>query len=189
MHLEGPAIAGLIDFFATVQGAGHVAFIDRFLGARGFGAFQIFVHLVGAGRNFRRRLRPSDLERSRGFDRGPFGLGDHADEFPLTRDHDHAGNSLDRILIDGRRLGVDHRRAHDAAVQHTGDAHVVNVIMFPGYLGRQIGAFDRFTDDLVVLGVLCLDLRRDFHIPAGAGGGDSGIEFLAADKLAVGSFP
>ncbi len=71
-------------------------------------------------------------------------------------------------------------------MQHAGNAHVVNVIVFSGHLARQIGAFDPFADDFIVFRVLWFYLGRDLHVPAAAAGSNPGVKFFAADQLAIG---
>ena len=57
---------------------------------------------------------------------------------------------------------------------------------FTGELGRQIEPFLRGADDFVILDIFRAHFRRDFHIPAGAFGGDFDVELFAADELSVG---
>ena len=63
----------------------------------------------------------------------------------------------------------------------------MNVIVLSGNFCRDLETFNRLADDLVILRVFGLDLRRDFHFPAGAAGGNLSIKTFAADQLAIGN--
>ncbi len=100
-------------------------------------------------RQCRHRL-PGNLELRRGLDRIFFALGDDADEVADADDRDEAGDIAHRCLIDRDQAVADEIAdidagigwTDDAAVQHAGHAHVVNVDQFTGRLRRQIDARD-----------------------------------------------
>ncbi len=64
---------------------------------------------------------------------------------------------------DGKKLGTERRRTHDAAVQHAGNTNVVDVFRSAGDLARHIDARHRCADHLVVLERLQRRLRLQQH--------------------------
>ena len=107
-----------------------------------------------------------DLELRRRLDRVFLALGDDADEIADPDHGDQPGNIAHRSFVDRDQAGADERpgidagigRAHDAAVQHAGHAHVVHIDQFAGRLRRQIDARHRLPDDAVGGDRLDLDL-------------------------------
>ena len=132
-------------------------------------------------RQCRRRL-PGDLELRRRLDRVFLPLGDDADEIADPDDGDQPGNIAHRSFVDRDQAGADKRpgidagigRAHDAAVQHAGHAHIVHIDQFAGRLRRQVGARHRLPDDAVGVDRLDQNLVSQFE-----------ADRLAANQFAV----
>ena len=102
------------------------------------------------------------FELRRGLDRILLALGDDADEVADPDDGDKPGNVAHRGFVDRDQAVADEvadidagiRRTHDAAVQHAGQAHVVNVDQLARCLCRQIDARHGLADDAVGIGGL-----------------------------------
>src|SRR5205814_1293821 len=126
----------------------------------------------------RRAVLPRHLELPRGLDRIPLALRHDADKAALAYDTG-AGNVGDRAFIDAERLGARAvgalaARAHDAPMQHAGNAHVLHVLVGAGGLGRQVdprhvGADQRIAADRLLRGYA----------------GELDVERLVAEEIAV----
>src|SRR6185436_9672308 len=109
-------------------------------------------------------------------------LGDDADEVADPDYGDKSGDVAYRGLIHRDQAVADEiadinagiGRTHDAAVQHAGDAHVVDVHQFTGCLRWQIDAWHRLPDDGVGIGGLDGNIIRQFKLDA-----------LASNQLAI----
>ena len=107
---------------------------------------------------------------------------------PILTTATSPGISRDRSLVDRDQAGADEGagidagigRAHHAAMQHAGHAHVVDVNQFAGRLRRQVGARHRLPDDGV--GVDGLDLNVVSQLEADGLAGD---QFAVADAAVV----
>ena len=86
---------------------------------------------------------PGHFQLSRRADRIPFALGHHTDEI-LPPNDSHTGDVLDRLLVDAQHLrDTDAQRTLTARpdnppMQHTWEAHVLDVDIRPGHLVRRI---------------------------------------------------
>ncbi len=156
------------------------AFVDvAAIGDHGIGRL-LRAHLreqVGIARQFRTFL-PGHLERLRGFDCIPFALGHHADEIAFAH-HPRRRDVLDRAFIDTERLGARAEgalpaRQHHAAVQHPGHAQMVNQLVAPAHLVRQVDARHPRADQPVAVRRLLRCRAREFN-----------VERFVAEKLAV----
>ena len=87
------------------------------------------------------------------------------------------GMSLHGAFVDADQRGADGGRTHHAAVQHSGKAHVVDVLELAGDHGRHVGTADGLAEDGPLAGGFALGLLIERE-----------VEFLAADQLAVGDF-
>ena len=121
-----------------------------------------------------RAARPRDLQFAGGLNRLPRLLGDDADEVLLDDDLDQAGHAADRALVDADERGADRRRPNDAAVQHAGHAHVVDVLELAGDDGRNLDARHRRAEDRPFARMLPLGRRIQRQ-----------AERASADQLAV----
>jgi len=140
------------------------------------GGLHSFEQLGIAGQ--RRGVLPGHLEVAGCPDRVPFAFGDDTDEFAAA--HHPRRYSGDRGLVDveglrSRPISALAARAHDAAVQHASDAHVLHVHIFADDLVGNIDARHPRADQPVAADRL---LRR--------GAGERDVERLVADQFAVG---
>ena len=179
MHLVGPDISPLHRLCGRGDGGVDVAFVGEDARRRGIGAQRRLD--VPEIRQCRRRL-PCDLQLRCRLDRVFLALGDHADEVADPDHGDQSGNIAHRSLVDRDQAGADKRpgvdagigRAHHAAVQHAGHAHIVHIDQFAGRLRRQVGARHRLPDDAVGADRLDLNLVGKFE-----------ADGLAANQFAV----
>ena len=89
---------------------------------------------------------------------------------PILTTRDQPGNIAHRGFVDRDQAGADEvadidagiGRTNDAAMQHAGHAHVVDVHQFAGRLRRQIDARHRLADDGVGAGGLHRNIVRQF---------------------------
>jgi len=115
-------------------------------------------------------------------------LGDDADEIADPDDRDQPRNIAHRRFInrdqtvadEGAGIDAGVGRAHDAAVQHAGHAHVMNVDGFAGRLRRQINARHRLSDDGVGVNRFQRNVVGQFK-PDGL----AGNQFTIADAAVV----
>ena len=121
---------------------------------------------------------PGDLELARGANGLLLALGDDPDEVGAMDDLHEPGHRAHRVRVHRVDRGARGARAHDAAVQHTGHAHVLDIHVAPGHLRRNVHPRDRPTDDRVLRDALRRGALRDRAAPA-----------LAADQLGVGDAP
>ena len=185
VHLVGPDISALHRLCRRRNRGIDVALVDQRPRRRRIGA-QRGLDIGEIGQD--RRLLPAHLELRRRLDRILLALGDHADEIADPDHGDQAGNMFHRGFIDRNQAGADERagidagigRAHHAAVQHAGDAHVVHIDQFAGRLGRQVDARHRLADDAVGADVLHRDVFGEFKADLFAG-----YQFAIADAAIV----
>ena len=170
VHLVGPDVGPLHRLGGAGDGRIDIALVDQRARRRRIGA-QRGLDVLQIGQ--RRRRLPAHLELRRRLDRVFLALGDDADEIADPDDGDQPGNIAHRGLVDRDQAGADERagidagigRAHDAAVQHAGHAHVVDIDQFAGRLGRKIDARHRLPDDGV--GIDGLDRRHRRRVQGG----------------------
>jgi len=186
VHLKRPAEDRFVLFFCFAERAGRIAPLDAFQGRETLRRRQVGIQLFPVRGQFGGRLRPGHFQRPRRLDRGPFGLGHDADKIPLAHDLHETGNILDRIFVDRRRRGVDHRRPYDPPMKHSRNPNVMNVNRLAGHLGRQIEARHGLPDGFVILRVFGFDVLGQFEIAGAAFGVNRDVEALAADELRVG---
>ncbi len=99
---------------------------------------------------------PGDLQLSRGADRIPLVRRDHAYEVAPPDDL-HPGDSFDRRFVNGgdRRIADGMRslatRPDDPPVKHSGEAHMLDVLIGPIDLRGDIGALNARAHDAVVV--------------------------------------
>src|SRR5580704_7520449 len=113
-----------------------------------------------------------------GGDRLFFAPADDAHQIVYAHHLYETWNLRDRTFVDGDHRCTVGRRAHDAAVQHPGDVHVLHIGETAEDFFRNIPARNRFADDPVILGLLRFRLA-----------GDLDVELLAADEVGVGELP
>ena len=167
VHLIGPDVGPR----HRLRGAGNrridVALVDQRARHGRIGA-QRGLDVLQVGQ--RRHRLPGHLELRRGLDRILLALGDDADEVADPDDRDKSGDVAHRGLVDRDQAVADEiadidagiGRTDDAAMQHAGHAHVVNVDQFAGRLRRQIDARHGLADDGVGVGGLDRNVIRQF---------------------------
>ena len=179
VHLVGPDIGSRHWLGGGGDRCLDVALVDQRARRRGIGAqrrldiFQVRKH--------RRRL-PAHPELRGRLDRVFLAFGDDADEIADPDDGDQPGNIADRRLVNRNQAGADKGadidagigRTHHPAMQHAGQAHVVNVDEFAGGLRRQIDARHRLPDDAVSTDGLDRNIVRKFE-----------ADGLVADQFAI----
>ncbi len=156
-----------IGFAARGERRVDVALVDQGSRRRRIGA-QRGLDILQIGQ--RRHRLPGQLELRRRLDRVFLALGDDADEIADPDDGHEPGNIAHRGFIDRNQAGADKGagvdagigRAHDAAMEHAGHAHVVNEHKLAGCLGRKVDARHRLPDDAVGIGGLDLNLVGQF---------------------------
>ena len=149
VHLVGPDVAALQAQRRLRVGRRHVAALSHHARLGGVGA-------QGAGQVLQRRLGgPVAPVQPQGAHRGLglfFALGHDADEVALAHDGHQARQVGHRGLVHGAQRAADElamvgarvRRAHHAAVQHAGQAHVVYEGGFAQHLGGDVHARQAF---------------------------------------------
>ncbi len=179
VHLVGPEIGSRHRPGGGGDRGLDVSLVDQGARRRGIGAqrgldiFQVGKH----GRRF-----PAHLQLHGRLDRFFLAFGDDADEIADPDNGDQPGNIADRCLVDRDQAGADKGagvdagigRTHHPAMQHAGQAHVVNIDEFAGRLRRQIDARHRLPDDAVGTDGLDRDIVGEFEA------GD-----LVADQFAI----
>ena len=180
MHLVRPDIGALHRLGGSGDGGIDIALVDQRARRRRIGA-QRGLDVLQVGQ--RRRRLPAHLELRGRLDRVFLALGDDADEIADPHHRHQPGNIAHRGLVDRDQAGADEiagidagiGRAHHAAVQHAGHAHVVNIDQFAGRLGRQVDARHRLPDDAVGADGLDRNVVGEFE-----------ADGLAGDQFAVG---
>ena len=110
-------------------------------------------------RERRRRIRPRHFELLGGLDRIPFFFGDDAKK-PFPPHDTGARNVLDRVFVDIDRHGAGDGGSDHAAVDHARYFDVGAEILLRKDERRDVFAFDRLADNLVVLRIFGLGLAR-----------------------------
>ncbi|OGU01959.1 MAG: hypothetical protein A2W29_14015 [Gemmatimonadetes bacterium RBG_16_66_8] len=118
--------------------------------------------------------RPAGLEGSRGLDRLPRLLRDHADEIPPDDHLDESRDAANRSFVHADQRGAHLRRPDDSAVQHARHTHVVHELELPGDHGRELHTWDGRAQHgpLTRMPAPGVRVERDVELPA-------------ADQLAV----
>ena len=185
VHLVRPDIGSR----HRLRGAGNrridIALVDQRSRRRRIGA-QRGLDVLQVGQ--RRHRLPAHLELRRGLDRILLALGDDADEVADPDDGDQSGNVAYRGLIHRDQAVADEvtdidagiGRTNDAAMQHAGHAHIVDVNQFAGRLRRQIDARHGLSDDGVGVGRLHRNVVRQFKLD-----GFARDQFAIADAAIV----
>ena len=179
VHLVRPDIGARHRLCRGGERSIDVALVDQGPRRRRIGA-QRGLDILQIGQ--RRHRLPGHFELRRRLDRVLLALGDDADEIADPHDRDQPRNIAHRGFVDRDQAGADKSagidagigRAHHAAMQHAGHAHVVDIDKFAGCLGRKVDARHRLPDDAVGLDGLDLNLVGQFK-----------ADDLAADQFAV----
>ena len=136
-------------------------------------------------RERRRRIRPFDLELSRGPDRIPLLIGDDAEE-ALVPHHLDGRDILDRAFVDADGNGAGNSGPDHSAMRHAGHFDVRAKIGLREHLSGDVVACNRLADDGVILGILRLCLAGSvkriavFAVPV-----EMDVEEPPADEIGV----
>ncbi len=123
-----------------------------------------------------------------GLDRVFLAIGNDPDKIADFDHGDQARNIADRGFVDRDQAGADKGagidpgigRAHHAAVQHAGHAHIVNINQFAGGLRRKIDAGHRLPNNAVGIGGLDGNALGQFEADDLAGN-----QFAVADAAVI----
>ncbi len=185
VHLVGPDISPCHRLCGGGNGSVDVALVDQGPRRRGIGTERSF-DVLQIGK--RRRRLPGDFELRSSLDRVLLTLGDDTDKITDPDDGDQPRNIADRSLVDRDQAGADEStgidagvgRAYDAAVEHAGYAHVMNINEFAGSLRRKVGARHRLPDNGVGIDGLYRNVIRQFKADDLAGN-----QFAVADAAVI----
>ena len=163
VHLIGPDIGPRHRLGGACNRRIDAALVDQRPWRRRIGAQRRRdVAEIGQGRY---RL-PVHLQPCRRLDRVLLALGHDADEIADADNGDNSRNVTYRTLVDRDQAGADEiagidagiGRPHDAAMQHAGNADVVDVDQFAGRFRRQVDARHRLPDDGIGIDLLHCDI-------------------------------
>ncbi len=168
MHLVGPEIRAVDRFGRSLERGIDVALVDQDARCRGIST-QRFLDVLEVGQ--RRHLLPGESQLAGCSDGIFLTHRDDANEVGDAHHRDETENVAHRGFVDLKQARADKiaaidtgiGRAHDAAVQHSGHANVVDVNQFAGGLGRKIDARHGLTDDAIVVVGLHLDVVGKFE--------------------------